>query len=118
MTSDYYDNNGLFSDSFVADKYSQILSNASLSLIGSALVVNCQFAEGNPKTSCALVYREYDDQLLRVIDISQRFNFPVSISVSDPENYTFALFGKDSELGMEEEPVVSVKFTLADSGKV
>ena len=51
-------------------------------------------------------------------DIPQLVDFPVSITVSDPENYTFALFGKDSELGMEEEPVVCVKFILHELGEV
>ena len=51
-------------------------------------------------------------------DIPQLFDFPVSITVSDPENYTFALFGKDSELGMEEEPVVCVKFILHELGEI
>ena len=35
-------------------------------------------------------------------------NFPVSISVDNPEDHTFALFGKSDM--MEEEPIVSVKF--------
>ena len=50
-------------------------------------------------------------------DIPQLFNFPVSITLSDPENYTFALFGKDSDEGMEEEPVVCVKFILHELGE-
>ena len=109
----------LFTDSIDADqKQSQILSNASVSLSGSDIVVDCEFSEDNPQFSCVLVYREYNSPLLTVADIPQLFNFPVSITVSDPENYTFALFGKDSELGMEEEPVVSVKFILHELGEI
>ena len=92
-------------------KQSQILNNASVSLSSSGIVVDCEFVEGSPQSSCVLVYREYNSPLLTVADIPQLFDFPVSISVSDPENYTFALFGKDSELGMEEEPVVCVKYS-------
>ena len=109
----------LFTDSIDADqKQSQILSNASVSLSGSDIVVDCEFAEDNPQSSCVLVYREYDSPLLTVVEISKPIKFPVSITVSDPENYTFALFGKDSELGMEEEPVVCVKFILHELGEI
>ena len=52
-----------------------------------------------------------------MVELPQLIEFPVSITVSDPENYTFALFGRDSQLGMEEEPVASVKFTLVMSGE-
>ena len=108
----------LFTDNIDGDqKQSQILSNASVSLSGSDIVVDCEFVEGNPQSSCVLVYREYNSPLLTVADIPQLFNFPVSITVSDPENYTFALFGKDSELGMEEESVVCVKFILHELGE-
>ena len=53
-----------------------------------------------------------------MVELPQLIEFPVSITVSDPENYTFALFGRDSQLGMEEEPVACVKFTLAVSGGI
>ena len=110
----------LLTDSIGEDqKQSQILSNASVSLSGSHIVVDCEFVEGSPQSSCVLVYREYNSSLLTVADIPQLVDFPVSITISDPENYTFALFGKDSELEMEEEPVVCVKFIiLEDSGEV
>ena len=53
-----------------------------------------------------------------MVELPQLIEFPVSITVSDPENYTFALFGRDSQLGMEEEPVACVKFTLSVSGEI
>ena len=53
-----------------------------------------------------------------MVELPQLIEFPVSITVSDPENYTFALFGRDSQLGMEEEPVACVKFTLAVFGEI
>ena len=52
-----------------------------------------------------------------MVEISKLIKFPVFITVSDPENYTFALFGKSSDEGMEEEPVVYAKFILEDSGE-
>ena len=109
----------LLTDNIGDQKQSQRLSNASVSLSSSGIVVDCEFPESNSQSSCVLVYREYDSPLLTVADIPQLVDFPVSITASDLENYTFALFGKDSELGMEEEPVVSVKFIiLEDSGEV
>ena len=108
----------LFTDAAIGNqKQSQILSNASVSLGSSGIVVDCEFAEDNPQSSCVLVYREYDSPLLTVADIPRLFDFPVSITVSGPENYTFALFGKNSDEGMEEEPVVCVKFILEGSGE-
>ena len=82
------------------------------------IAVDCEFAEDNPQSSCVLVYREYDSPLLTVVELPQLIEFPVSITVSDPENYTFALFWRDSQLWMEEEPVACVKFTLAVSGEI
>ena len=93
------------------EKTSPLLKSANISQSDSTIIVDCQFTETHPKASCVLVYREYDSQLLTVIDIPQFFDFPVSITVEYPENYTFALFGKDSMLGMEEEPIARVKFT-------
>ena len=92
------------------EKTSPLLS-ANISRSDSTIIVDCQFTETHPKASCVLVYREYDSPLLTVIDIPQFFDFPVSITVEYPENYTFALFGKDSMFGMEEEPIAHVKFT-------
>ena len=108
----------LSTDTLGTSKHSQLLSNASITLSDSGIAVDCEFAEGNPQSSCVLVYREYDSPLLTVVELPQLIEFPVSITVSDPENYTFALFGRDSQLGIEEEPVACVKFTLADSGEI
>ena len=108
----------LSTDTLGTSKHSQILSNASITLSDSGIAVDCEFAEGNPQSSCVLAYREYDSPLLTVVELPQLIEFPVSIIVSDPENYTFALFGRDSQLGMEEEPVACVKFTLAVSGEI
>ena len=74
------------------------------------MVVNCEFREAYPQASCVLVYREYNSPLLRVIEFPQFSHFPVTIAVDDPKIYTFAVFGKDSVRGMEQQPVVCVKY--------
>ena len=87
-----------------------------MSLSGpSTIEIDCEFSETYPQASCVLVYREYDSPLLTVVDIPQLFEFPVSITVDNPENYTFALFGKDGAV-MDEKPLVYVKF-FNDSGE-
>ena len=62
-----------------------------------------------------LIYRQYGSAVLKVVDIPQLFDFPVSITVDSPENYTFALFGKDDGTGIDEEPLFYAKFN--DPGK-
>ena len=78
-------------------------------------MIDCEFSEVYPEASCVLVYREYGSPLLTVVDIPQLFDFPVSITVDNPENYTFALFGKNGATSLDEEPLVYTKFS--DSGK-
>ena len=99
------------------EKTSPLLS-ANISRSDSTIIVDCQFTETHPKASCVLVYREYDSPLLTVIDIPQFLDFPVSVTVEYPENYTFALFGKDSMLSVEEEPLVCIKFSLPVTGEL
>ena len=92
------------------------LNDANISLSGSSTIdIDCEFSEAYPQASCVLVYREYDSPLLTVVDISQIFDFPLSLTLDDPKKYTFALFGKDGPL-IEEKPLVFVKFN--DIGKV
>ena len=100
------------------EKTSPLLKSANISRSDSTIIVDCQFTETHPKASCVLVYREYDSPLLTVIDIPQFLDFPVSITVEYPENYTFALFGKDSVLGMDKDPVVCIKFRLPVTGEL
>lgn len=89
-----------------------MLSNASISLLEDTISIDCEFKEIYPQSSCVLVYREYSSTLLKVIELPQVIDFPVSITVDGPENYTFALFGKEHSVGMEKEPKVTVKFIL------
>ena len=74
------------------------------------ITIDFKFAKEYPDASCVLVYREYGHSLLTVIEFNQQTYLPVTITVDKPENNTFALFGK-SELGMEEEPMLVVKFS-------
>ena len=105
----------LFADPKGLIKSSLYLNNGSIFLSGpSTIEIDCEFSETYPQASCVLVYREYDSPLLTVVEFSQLINFPVSITVDSPENYTFALFGKDGAL-MDEKPLVYVK--LNNSGK-
>ena len=74
-------------------------------------MIDGQFSEVYPEASCVLVYREYGSPLLTVVEFSQLINFPVSITVDNPENYTFALFGKNGAMSFDEEPLVYTKFS-------
>ena len=84
---------------------STILSNASISVTGSQVTVDCDFPEDCPLTSCVLIYREYNNSTLTVIDYSPTTTvFPVTLTVDQPENFTFAIFGRNCEGKLEENP--------------
>ena len=93
---------------------SSFLKRASISRNRSEVTVNCEVAAGYPEASCVLVYREYSNSTLIVIEFPiKSFQlldlFPVPLPVITPENYTFAIFGKNG-VEMEEEPAFIVKF--------
>ena len=46
---------------------------------------------------------------LTVTEYDQSTEFPVTISVDNTEEYTFAVFGKNGVDGIEPEPVVTMK---------
>ncbi|CAI8044752.1 hypothetical protein GBAR_LOCUS24791 [Geodia barretti] len=95
-------------------KPSLYLKSGSISRRGSTIVVDCEFSEVYPEASCVLVYREYGSLLLTVVDIPQLFDFPVSITVDNPKIYTFALFGKNDAMSLDEAPLVYTKFSDSD----
>ena len=73
-------------------------------------MIDCHISETAPLgTSCILVFREYSSPHLTVVEVPYLLNFPVSLTVDSPENYTFALFGKYPVTGIEENPVVTLK---------
>ena len=92
----------------VLEKPSVVLKSANISRDGQRIIIDCEFQHSFQETSCVLVYREHSSRVLTVIAFPRIVNFPVSISVDNPEDHTFALFGKSDM--MEEEPIVSVKF--------
>ena len=102
----------LFSVGDGSAKPSQLLKSGNISGSGSTIVIDCEFLDVVQEASCVLVYREYSSPLLAVIDIPQLLHFPVSLTVDNPENHTFTLFGKHSVTGMEEQPVITVKFSV------
>ena len=75
-------------------KPSQLLKSGNISGSGSTIVIYCEFLDVVQEASCVLVYKEYSSPLLTVVDIPQLLHFPISLAVDNPENYTFALFGK------------------------
>ena len=61
------------------------------------MTVMCQFGEEIQEASCVLVYREYGDETLVVVEYPQNSTvFPVTVTVDHPGDYTFAIFGKRS----------------------
>lgn len=85
------------------------MTRAELSKNGSAVNVTCEVSDEYPKASCVLVYREYNNTHVTVREYDQSTEFPVTISVDTTEDYTFAVFGKNGEDGIEAEPVVTMK---------
>ena len=85
-----------------------VLENESqLYLNGSVVFVTCVFKEGIEGASCVLVYREYGDETLVVVEYPQNSTvFPVTLTVDGGlENYTFAIFGKHGS-DLDQIPIV------------
>ena len=78
------------------------------------MTVNCKVANGYPEASCVLVYREYDNTTLTVREYSQFSQLSMTLSVDKPENYTFAIFGKNGDSEIEEHPAYIVKLSTVD----
>ena len=91
----------------VTNASSNVLENESqLYLNGSAVFVTCEFKEGIEGASCVLVYREYGDETLVVVEYPQNSTvFPVTLTVGSGQYYTFAIFGKHGS-DLEERPIV------------
>ena len=85
---------------------SKFLTRAELSISGSEVTIRCEFTDAYPEASCVLVYREYNDPYLTVEEYDRSTEFPVTISVDNPERYTFAVFGKSGTGGIDVNPVV------------
>ena len=78
---------------------------------GLQVIIDCEFAKECVLASCVLIYCEYGDASLTVIDYNRATTvFPVSVSVDQPENFTFALFGRNCKGEIEERPAIQLKF--------
>ena len=70
---------------------STFLPRAELSVNGLEVTIRCEFADEFPEASCVLVYRKYNDPYLTVKEYTRSTGFPVTVSVDNPERYTFAV---------------------------
>ena len=96
----------------VSDTESNILKSASFNLSGSVVLLTCEFKEGVAGASCVLVYREYGNETVVVVEYPQSTDFPVTVTVDDNlENYTFAVFGKDGS-SVDERPVITERLSV------
>ena len=81
------------------------------------MTVDCAVTDGYPEASCVLVYREYHNLTLTVKDYFQLSDFSTKLTVNNPWNYTFAIFGKNGDSEIEEKPAFIVKFKMPSSGQ-
>ena len=84
---------------------SEFLTSVTLSQNGLEVFITCQVYF---ESSCVLVYREYGNTTLTVIEYPHSSEFPVNVTVDNPERYTFAIFGKNGT-DIESEPVIAVR---------
>ena len=79
---------------------------------GSEVQIECEFKEGIDRASCVLVYREYGNETLVVKEYPQNTVFPVTLTVDgDPENYTFAIFGKSGS-DIDKRPILEERVNI------
>ena len=82
------------------------MNAASIVVSGSVVWIGCEFEEGIEGASCALVYREYGNKTLVVVEYPQNSTvFPMTLTVDSGQYYTFAIFGKHGS-DLEERPIV------------
>ena len=87
---------------------SLVLKHASVQIVVESNLVKvfCDFEDDVEEASCVLVYRKYDSEKLMMKEYPQNFMFPATVTVSNPINYTFAVFGKRGD-EIEERPFMS-----------
>ena len=101
----------IYTDSEPTSK-STILTRATISVTGSQVTVDCEFAVECPLALCVFIYREYNNSTLTVTDYSPTTDFPVSVTVDQPEKFTFAILGVNCEGAIEERPATSLKLDV------
>ena len=68
---------------------SNVLNAASIVVSGSVVWIGCEFKEGIEGASCVLVYREYGNETLVVVEYPQNSTvFPVTLTVDSGQWYT------------------------------
>ena len=98
----------VITDSIPESESSMYLNNATVSQNGLQVFITCQFSNVYSESSCVLVYREYGNRTLTVIEYPHSTEFPVNVTVDNPERYTFVIFGKNGDI-IDEEPAIAVK---------
>ena len=98
----------VLTDSITESESSMYLNNATVSQNGFQIFITCQFKNVYSESSCVLVYREYGNTTLTVIEYPHSTEFPVNMTVDNPQRYTFAVFGK-SGTDIDEEPVIAMR---------
>ena len=78
-------------------KPSMFLKNVTISQKETEVQVTCEFTNDYPGSSCVLIYREYNDAVLTVIEYPHTTTFPVSVSVDKSKQITFSIFGKNGD---------------------
>ena len=89
------------------DGTSNFLKNSSVEINDTFVSIECEFIDNIRGASCVLVYREKSDKTLTVKEYPQDTDFPVTVTVDYPENYTFAIFGKQGS-NIDQTPRMAV----------
>ena len=89
---------------------SNFLKNSSVEFNDTLVSIECEFIDNIEGASCVLVYREKSNQTLTVKEYPQDTDFPVTVTVDYPENYTFAIFGKQGSI-IDQTPGMTVLAT-------
>ena len=72
---------------------------------GSDIHIFCSFKDITGDVSCVLVYREYGNTTITVREFKNEETWS-NISLSDPDKYTFAVFGKNGS-DIDQRPILS-----------
>lgn len=92
---------------FTTHSKSLFLENATLSLDETEVQVTCVFSDEYPLASCVLVYREYDNPVLTVIEYLQNTLFPASVKVNRSTEITLSIFGKNGDEEIDLQPIAT-----------
>jgi hypothetical protein len=91
---------------------SLFIENAIIYLNGSEVQIECMLKDDIVGASCVLVYRECGNNTIVVKEYPQNTVFPVPVTVDgDLENYTFAIFGRNSSY-FDERPILTTRLEV------